>query len=118
MGDVLFFEILDFVEVFVYDVLLCMVQKYLVDNNRHRLMINSLMCVMVFVVNSYFVEKMDIFHWDLEMDMDSHENLLNLLMSWENSTSVKIDNFAFVYGEDELFSMDVHNYNCVLRNYI
>ena len=50
MGDILYFEILDFVEVFLYDNLMCMVQKYLVDNNRHRLMINSLMCDMVFVV--------------------------------------------------------------------
>ena len=117
MGDILYFEILDFVEVFVYDILLCMVQKYLVGNNRHHLMINSLMCYMVFVVYSYFVGKMENFHCDLEKDVDSHEILLNLLMSLEKSTFVKINDFVFVYGEDELFSMDLHNYNCVLRNY-
>ena len=116
MGDILNFEKLDFVEVFVYDILLCMVQKYLVDNNRHHLMINSLMFDMVFVVYSYFVGKMDNFHCDIERDVDSHESLLILLMSLENSTFVKINDFAFVYGEDELFSMDLHNYNCVLRN--
>ena len=116
MGDILYFEILDFVEVFVYDILLCMVQKYLVDNYRY-LMVNSLMCDMVFVVYFNFVEKMDNFHCDLERDVDSHENLLNMLMSWKSSTFVKIGNFAFVYEEDELFSMDVHTYNCVLRNY-
>ena len=60
---------------------------------------------------------MDNFHCDLERDVDSHENLLNLWMSWEKSTFVKIEDFAFVYGEDELVSMNVHNYNCVLRNY-
>ena len=60
---------------------------------------------------------MDNFYCDLERDVDSHENLLNLWMSWEKSTFVKIKDFAFVYGEDELFSMNVHNYNCVLRNY-
>ena len=60
-------------------------ERCMVDNNRHCLMINSLMCDMVFVVYSYFVEKMDNFHCDLEMDVDSHENLLKLLMSWESS---------------------------------
>ena len=117
MGDILYFEINDFVEVFVYDFLSCMVQKNLVDNNRHRLMINSLMCDMVFVVYSYFVGKMKNFHCDLEKDVDSHENLLNVLMSLEISTFAKINDFVFVYGEDELFSMDLHNYNSFLRNY-
>ena len=94
-----------------------MEQKYLVDNNRHHPMINNLMCDLVFVVYSYFVGKMDNFHYDFERDVDSHGNLLNLLMSLENSTLVKINDFVFVYGEDELFSMDSHNCNCVLRNY-
>ena len=38
----LYFEMLEFVEVLVYDNLVCMVQKYLVDNTRHHLMIISL----------------------------------------------------------------------------
>ena len=50
MGDILYVEILELVEVFLYVNLMCMVQKYLVDNNRHRLMINKLMCDMVLVV--------------------------------------------------------------------
>ena len=117
VGDILYFEILDFVEVFVYDTLLCMVQKYLVDNNLHHLMINNLMCDMVFVVYSYFVGKMDNFHYDLERDMESHGNLLNLMMLLENLNFVKKIDFAYVFGEDELFLMGLHNYNCVLRNY-
>ena len=116
MGDILYFEILDFVEVFVYDILLCMVKKYLADDIRHHLMINNLMCDMVFVVFSYFVGKMGNSHYNLERAVDNHGNLLNLLMTLKNSTFAKIKDVAYVYGEDELFSMGLHNYNCALRN--
>ena len=92
MGDILCFGMLDFVEVFVHDILVYMVQKYLVG-------------------------KMDNFHSDLMRDVDSHENLLNLLMYLENFIFVKINDFAYLFGEDELFVMDLHNYNCVLQNY-
>ena len=81
------------------------------------MMINNLMCDMVFVVYSYYVGKIDNFHYDLERTVDSHGNLLNLLISMENSTFLKINDFAYVYGEDGLFSMDLHSYNSVLRKY-
>ena len=42
MGKFSCFEMLDVVEVFVHDILVYMVQKYLVDNIRHHLMIKSL----------------------------------------------------------------------------
>ena len=45
----LYFEMLEFVEVLVYDNFVFMVQKYLVDNTRHHLMIISLY-TRVFVV--------------------------------------------------------------------
>ena len=57
------------------------------------------------------------FHSDLVRDVDSHGNLLNLLMSLEKSIFVKVNDFAYVFGEDELFLMGLLNYNCVLRNY-
>ena len=49
------FEMLAFLEVFVHDTFMYMVQKYLVDSNRHHLMINSWMYNRVFVVYFYFV---------------------------------------------------------------
>ena len=42
---------------------LYMVKKYLVDNNHHHQMISNL-CYKVFVVYSYFVEKMGNFHYN------------------------------------------------------
>ena len=72
---------------------------------------------MVFVVYFYFVGKMGNFHYDLVRDVYSHEIILNLLMSLENSSFVKTNDIAYVFGEDELFLMSLHNYNCVLRNY-
>ena len=62
----------------MHAILVCMVPKYLVGNNRHHLMINNLMYDMVFVVYFYFVGKMGKFHYDLVRDVDSHGNLLNL----------------------------------------
>ena len=55
------------VVVFVYDTLVCMVQKYLV-NDHHRWIHNPY--GEVFVVNFYFVEKMDNFHYDPVEDVD------------------------------------------------
>ena len=80
MGNILCFGMPDFVEVFVHNILVCMVQKHLVGNNRHHLMINNLMYNMVFVVYSYFIGKMGNFHSDPVRDVNSHGNLLNLLM--------------------------------------
>ena len=64
----------------MHDILVYMVQIYLVGNNRHHLMINNLIYKMVFVVYFYFVGKMGNFHSDLVRDVDSLENLLSLLM--------------------------------------
>ena len=80
MVEIFFFGMLDFVELFVHDILVCMVQKYLVGNNRHHRMINNLMYNMVFVVCFFFVGKRGNFHFDLVRDVDSHRNLLKLLM--------------------------------------
>ena len=64
MDKISCFEMPDFVEVFVHDTLVYMVQKYLVDSNRHQLMIISCLYNRVFVVYSYFVEKMGKLHSD------------------------------------------------------
>ena len=69
VGKSLLFEMFEFVEVFVYNFLGYMVQKYLVENNHHHRMINCLYS-RVFVVNFFFVGKMDSFHCDPERDMD------------------------------------------------
>ena len=100
---------LDFVELFVHDILVCMVQKYLVGNNRHHLMINNLMFNMVFVVYFYFVRKMGNFHCDLVRDVVSHGNLLKLMMYLENLIFMRINDFAYLFGEDELFLMVLNN---------
>ena len=72
---------------------------------------------MVFLVYFYFVGKMGEFHSDLVRDVDSHQNLLNFLMSLGNLSFVKVNDFTYLFGEDELFVMDLHFYNCVLQNY-
>ena len=41
MGKNLYFEVLDLVEVAVHGIPVYMVQKYLIDNSHHHLMINS-----------------------------------------------------------------------------
>ena len=64
----------------MHDLLVCMLQKYLVGNNRHHLMIKNLMYKMVFVVYFYFVGKMGSFHSDLVRAVDTHGNFLNLLL--------------------------------------
>ena len=56
-----------------------MVQKYLVDNNRHHRMVNSLYN-RVFAVYFYFFGKMGSFRYDRVKDVDGLETLLSLLM--------------------------------------
>ena len=71
MGILLYFETLDFVEIFVRDILVYMVQQYLVDNILHHLMINSLYN-RVFVVYFNFVGKTGNFHSDPVKDVGGH----------------------------------------------
>ena len=115
MGKSLQFEMLEFVEVFVCDILVYMVQKYLVDNNRHHRMINSLYN-RVFVVYFYFVEKLDSFRYDPVRDVDGLGSLLSLLMYLGNSIFLKLNDLAYFFEEDELFVMDLRNYYCLLVN--
>ena len=84
----------EIVAVFVYDILVCMVQKCLVDNNHHHQMINKL-CNKVFVVYSFFVEKIENFHCDLVEGVNYFENLLNWLMCLEDSNSENINGCYF-----------------------
>ena len=58
----LHFGMLDFVEVFVCNVLVYMVQKYLVENNHHHRMLS--LCNRAIVVYFYFVEKKSSFRYD------------------------------------------------------
>ena len=73
MGKFSCFEMLDVVEVFVHDILVYMVRKYLVDNIRHHLMIKSLYN-RVFVVYFSFVGKMGNFCSDPVRNVGSHGN--------------------------------------------
>ena len=95
-----------------------MVQKYLVDNNHHHQVINSL-CYMVYVVYFYFVEKMGNFHYNPVEGVNYHENLLNWSMYLGDSNNKNIRDLNFVYffwgGGVDLFLIGVHNYNCVLQ---
>ena len=61
VGKFSYFEMVEFVAVFVCDNLYCMVQKYRVGDNNLLQMINSLYH-MVYVVYFYFVERMGNFH--------------------------------------------------------
>ena len=45
------------------------------------------------------------FHSDPVKDMGSHENLLNLMMCFKNSTFVKIKDFVYLCWGEELFVM-------------
>ena len=99
----LYFGMLDFVVVFLHDIPVYMVQKYLVDSSHHHLMINSL--VYSKVVNVYFgfvvfcfysVEKMDNFHFGLVKFVDSHESLLKLLLLVINFVFVKVKGFEYL----------------------
>ena len=74
-------------------------------------------CYKVFVVYSYFVEKMDNFHYIPVEGVDYLGNLLNWSMSLEDSNNENIRGLSFVYffGGVDLFLIDVHNYSCVLK---
>ena len=68
---------LDLVEVLLHDIIVFMVQKLLVDNSHHHLLINKVNCVYLgFVHYFYSIEKMDNFHFSLVKFVGSHENLL------------------------------------------
>ena len=81
-----YFGMVEIVAVFVSDILVYMVQKYLVDNNHHHQMINN-SYNKVFVVYFYFVEKMGNFHCDLVEGVNCFENFLNWLMYLGDSNS-------------------------------
>ena len=92
-----------------------MVQTYLVDSNHHHQMI-SYLCYKVSAVYSYFVEKLDNFHYNPVEGVDYLGNLLNWLMYLGDSNNGKIRDLIFVYffGGVDLIFVGVHNYNCVL----
>ena len=51
----------------------------------------------VFVVYCFYsVEKLDNFHFGLVKFVDTHENLLNLLLVVENFVFVKINDFEYL----------------------
>ena len=95
-----------------------MVQKYLVDDNHHHQMINSL-CYMVFVVYFCFVEKMGSFHYNPVEGVDYPENLLNwsMYLGDSNNGNIRDLNLCIFSGGGgvDLFFVGVHNYNCVLQ---
>ena len=82
-----YFGMVEIVAVFVCDVLVYMVQKYLVDNNHHHHQMINNSYNKVFVVYFYFVEKMGNFHCDLVEGVNFFENLLNWLMYLGDSNS-------------------------------
>ena len=104
------------VAIFVCNILVYMVQKCLVDDNYHHQMIGNLFNK-VFVVYSYFVEKMGNFHYDPVEGVDYLGNLLNWSMYLEDSNNENIRGlgFACFFGGVHLFLNDVHNYSCVLQ---
>ena len=73
-----------------------MVQKNLVDSNHDYQMI-SYLCYKVFVVYSYFVEKMDNFHYNPVEGLDYLGNFLNWLMYLGDSNNGNIRDLNFVY---------------------
>ena len=79
----------EIVAVFVYDIIVYMVQKCLVDDNHHHQMIGNL-CNKVFVVYSYFVEKMGNFHYDPVEGVNYLRKLLNWSMYLEDSNNENI----------------------------
>ena len=79
VGKSLNFGMVGIVAVFVFDILVYMLQKCLVDDNHHRQMI-SILCNKVFAVYSYFVEKMGNFHYYPVEGVDFLGSLLNWSM--------------------------------------
>ena len=80
----------DLVEVVLHGTLVYMVQKNLVDNNHHHLMINNQVynkvysVYLCFVHYFYSVEKMDNFHFGLVKFVGSHESLLGKVEIFHN----------------------------------
>ena len=117
VGKSSYFGMIEIVEVFVCDNLVYMVQKCLVDDNHHHLMISNL-CNKVFIVYSCFVEKMGSFHYDPVEGLVYLGNLPNWSMYLEDSNSENISGLSFAnffWGGVDLFLTDVHNYSCVLQ---
>ena len=86
----------EIVAVFVCNIILYMVQKFLVDDNHHHQVINKL-CNKVFVVYFYFVEKMGNFHYNHVEGVDFPGNLLNWSMYLEDFNSENIRGLGFAY---------------------
>ena len=114
VGKFSFVGMVEIVAVFVCDILVYMVQKYLIDKNQNHQMISNL-CNKVFVVYSYFVGKMGNFHCGLVEGVNYFENLLNWLMCLGDSNSENIRGCYF-FVEGDLFLMNVCNYSYVLQN--
>ena len=93
VGKSSYFGMVEIVAVFLYNLLACMVQKSLVDDNHHLQMLNNLFNKM-FVVYSYFVEKMGNFYYNPVEGVDNLGNLLNWSMYLEDSNSENIRGFA------------------------
>ena len=91
VGKSSYFGMVEVVAVFVCNILEYMLQKCLVDDNHHRQMISNL-CNKVFVVYSYFVEKMGNFHYNPVEGVVFLGNLLNWSMYLEDL------GFAYFFG--------------------
>ena len=102
VGKSSYSEIVEIVAVFVCNIPVYMVQKSLVDDNHHHQMISNL-CNKVFVVYSYFVEKMGNFHYD---PVEGVNDLANLEDS--NSENIRALSFAYFFGGVDLFLVDLH----------
>ena len=111
----------EIVAVLVFDILVYIVQKCLVDDNHYRQMIGNL-CNKAFAVYSYFNEKMGNFHYYPVEGVDFLGNLLNWSIYLEDSNNENISDIGFVCffggggGGVGLFLTDLRNYNCVLQN--
>ena len=92
------------VAVSVCDILGHMVQKHLVDSNHHHQMISNL-CYKVFVVYSYFVKKMDNFHYNPVEGVHYLENLLNwsMYLGDSNNGNIRDLNFVYFFGGIDFF---------------
>ena len=77
----------------------------------------SNLCYKVFVVYSYFVEKMGNFHYNPVEGVGYPEKLLNwsMYLGDSNNGNIRELNFVYFWGGVDLFFIGVHNYNCVLQ---
>ena len=94
VGKSSYFEMVEIVADFVCNILVYMVQKCLVDDNRHHQMIGNL-CNKLFVVYFYFVEKMGNFHYNPVEGVVFLGNVLNGSIYLENSNSENIRGLDF-----------------------